>query len=114
MPLGLAMAVLAMCLGDKHWGRACILLIVAPCTEEIIFRAGLQESLLQGGLSRHASNLATALAFALAHLALQHTMTGLAVALPALLIGEVYGRTRRLGPCIVLHAGMNAVWMFAS
>ena len=33
-----------------------------------------------------------------------------ATALPALLLGGVYLRTRRLWPCIALHALFNALW----
>jgi len=31
--------------------------------------------------------------------------------LPALLIGAVYNRWRQLRWCVLLHAGMNAVWL---
>jgi membrane protease YdiL (CAAX protease family) len=112
--LGVALVVLtllALGLASNNLARACILLMIAPLTEEIIFRAGLQETLLMRRVTRHVSNLATALVFALAHVALQRDWAGLAVVLPALLIGEVYGRQRRLAPCILLHAGMNAVWL---
>jgi membrane protease YdiL (CAAX protease family) len=31
--------------------------------------------------------------------------------LPALAIGWIYQRTRRVAPCVALHAAMNALWM---
>ena len=92
------------------------LLLVAPVLEEIVFRAGLQEELLRKGRLRAAAgavsaNVFTALAFAAAHLALlPGHLAGLTV-LPALLIGAVYQRQRRLAPCIALHAFFNAIWL---
>jgi membrane protease YdiL (CAAX protease family) len=96
-----------------HLGRACVLLLVAPLTEEIIFRGGLQEALLtRWAASRHASNLITAVVFGLAHVAVQRDwIGGLAVMLPALVMGDIYGRKRRLAPCILAHMGMNACWL---
>lgn len=87
------------------------LLIIAPVTEEIIFRGGLQESLLTRLKSRHTTNVLTAVAFALAHVLVRHDWAALIVLFPALLLGELYGRGRRLIPCILLHAGMNACWV---
>jgi membrane protease YdiL (CAAX protease family) len=99
--------------GDMAAGRVVVLLLVAPLAEEIVFRAGLHEALLRRALSPHIANLATALAFGLAHLAVRGDGMAFAVVLPALLIGAVYQRTRRVRDCVLLHAAMNAFWLVA-
>lgn len=86
------------------------LLLVAPLAEEIVFRAGLQQALLQR-LAPHAANLATAIVFAAAHLALAPGLPAALTLLPALALGAVYGRTRRLAPCVAGHALFNGVWL---
>lgn len=92
------------------------LLLVAPVLEEVVFRGGLQEALLRHLGRRRAgavlnANLLTALAFAAAHIAARPgLLVGLTV-LPALLIGYVYQRGRRVTPCIALHALFNATWL---
>jgi membrane protease YdiL (CAAX protease family) len=88
-----------------------VLLALAPLAEEVVFRAGLQETLLRRLRAPWGANAATALAFALAHALQRGEAAALLVALPALLIGMTYTRTRRLAPCVVLHAAMNAVWL---
>ena len=101
----------AMAPTDALW-----LVFVAPVLEETVFRAGLQEELLRNARLRVAgsefpANALTALTFATMHLALQPgVLAGLTV-LPALLIGMVYQRQRRLAPCIALHAFFNALWL---
>ncbi|RZI86816.1 MAG: JDVT-CTERM system CAAX-type protease [Rubrivivax sp.] len=108
----LVLTAMALSLSPLHdLARALILLIAAPLTEEIIFRGGLQEALLSWGRSRTVSTVVSALAFGLAHVALRGDWQALAVALPALVIGAVYGQTRRLAPCVLLHMGMNACWL---
>jgi membrane protease YdiL (CAAX protease family) len=92
------------------------MLVVTPVLEEIVFRAGLQEELLRQARLRAAmgafsANLLTALAFAAAHLALRPSLLAGLTVLPALLIGAVYQRQRRVAPCIVLHALFNAGWL---
>jgi membrane protease YdiL (CAAX protease family) len=88
-----------------------VVLVAAPVVEEAVFRAGLQELLLLRGWHEAVANLATAAVFVLAH-ALTQTLRplhALGVAGSALLLGWLYGRTRRLRLCIAAHAGMNAV-----
>ena len=94
-------------------GRVALLLIVAPLAEEVLFRAGLHETLLRRAVAPWLANVATALAFGVLHAALRGDVAALAVALPALLTGALYQRTRRLRHCIALHAAMNALWLAA-
>ena len=101
----------AMAPTDALW-----LVLVAPVLEETVFRAGLQEELLRNARLRAAAgafsaNVFAALAFAAAHLALQPGLLAGLTVLPALFIGAVYQRQRRLAPCIALHAFFNAVWL---
>lgn len=91
--------------------RVWVLLVLAPLLEEAVFRAGLQDLLLRRALPAWQANLLTALAFGLAHAALRGDAWALAVAVPALLVGCVYERTRRLRWCVALHALMNALWL---
>ncbi|MFM2054329.1 MAG: hypothetical protein RL456_2366 [Pseudomonadota bacterium] len=94
------------------WPVAVMLLGVAPVAEEIVFRAGLQEGLLRRGWGGPASVLATAAAFGAAHLlARGGGWLAAATALPALALGAVYLRGRRVAPCVALHAAMNGAWM---
>jgi membrane protease YdiL (CAAX protease family) len=91
--------------------RVGVLLVLAPLAEEVIFRAGLHETLLRHGAPRGGAVVLTAIVFGVVHALLHADPMALAVALPALLIGGVYQRTRRVWPCAVLHAAMNAVWL---
>lgn len=93
--------------------HACVLLIIAPLAEETIFRAGVQDMLLRRSVSPHTSNALTALVFALAHVLVYQNWAGLSVLLPALVMGEIYARWRRLTPCILMHSIMNACWLLA-
>lgn len=108
-----ALLVLAAAAGAAGVGpaRVAVLLLVAPLAEEALFRAGLHEALLRRAWSPALANGATALAFGLAHGLLRGDALAVAVALPALCIGLLYGRTRRLLPCVALHALMNAAWL---
>ena len=95
---------------------AVLLLCLAPVLEEIVFRRGLQETLLQLVAPRDAIglpviNVVTALTFAGAHLWAQPGALAALTAVPALLIGFVYQRQRRLAPCIALHCLFNAAWL---
>ena len=87
------------------------LLAGAPVVEEVIFRLGLQQELLARLRLPLAANVATALVFALAHGLSQATWQSLLTLLPALAIGSVYQRSRRVAPCIALHAAFNAFWL---
>ena len=101
------------------WALACgqgferilMLLVLAPLLEETVFRAGLQEALLQRLRRPDVANALTALAFATAHALAQGDARALAVALPAWLIGRAYERRRRLRHCVALHALLNAAWI---
>jgi membrane protease YdiL (CAAX protease family) len=114
----LAAAVLAVALagfGAATFGgqgpRIAVLLVIAPLVEEALFRAGLHEGLLRRRWTPWAANLATALVFGIAHALVRADPSALAVALPALAIGQVYTRRRRLRDCVVLHTAMNALWL---
>ena len=87
------------------------LLVLSPILEEIIFRAGLQETLLRRAWSPRASTVVTALAFGAAHALVAGQLQALLTVLPALLLGGLYARGRRLWPCVALHAAMNAIWL---
>jgi membrane protease YdiL (CAAX protease family) len=111
-----ALSVAVLALLPARWTT---LLLLAPVTEEVLFRAGLQDA-----LSRHlgariraaelAANAATALAFAAAHLLIDAGLLAGLTLLPALLIGRVYQQGRRLAPCIALHALFNAIWLMSA
>ena len=98
--------------GDQ-W-RLIVLLLIAPVTEEIVFRWGLHEALLRRLRTRHLANMGVGLVFAGAHALTQHAWSGLAVLVPALIVGAVYDWSRKLLPCVLLHAVMNACWVIWS
>lgn len=93
------------------------LLVVAPVIEELAFRGAVQEWLLRrldGRAAPHAGWIAnglTALLFAAAHAIHRGVWLGLAVLPAAFLLGWIYHRRRRVGPCILVHAGLNAGWI---
>ena len=91
--------------------RLAMLLLIAPVLEETIFRAGLHESLLRHAVPAGWAVVVTAIVFALVHTLLRADLAALSVVLPALATGLLYQRTRRIVPCIALHAAMNAVWL---
>ncbi|MBX3603697.1 MAG: JDVT-CTERM system CAAX-type protease [Piscinibacter sp.] len=93
--------------------RVLVLLAVAPLAEEAVLRAGLHEALLRRRMRAVAANIACAIAFGLVHALVRGDLAALAVALPALLVGAVYGRTRRLRNAVLLHAVLNAAWLAA-
>ena len=111
--LALAWVAAAATQAGVSAGRVALLLVVAPLAEEMLFRAGLHEALLRRTVAPWLANIATALAFGLLHAALRGDAAALSVAIPALLIGAVYQRTRRLRHCVALHAAMNALWLAA-
>lgn len=107
------------------WNQPLLLsLLAAAVLEEIVFRTGIQETLLRVSadlplLRRRkgfcsAPNLATALVFALAHGLARSWWLGLAVIPPALSLGWLYERRRSLWRCIALHAAMNCAWFLAA
>jgi membrane protease YdiL (CAAX protease family) len=89
-------------------------LLIAPVLEEVVFRTGLHETLLRfaatRGVRRPWPAALTAVAFAAAHLAVRPTLDSALTVVPALAIGVVYERRRRLLPCVALHAIFNALW----
>ncbi len=109
------LGVLAGLLGQRSSvmpsGSVIWLLAGAPVVEEVIFRIGLHEELLTRLHSAPAANALTALAFAVAHGLSRGTPQSLLTLLPALAIGAMYQRSRRLAPSIALHATFNAVWL---
>ena len=94
-----------------RWEHVAVLLLVSPLVEEAVFRAGLQEWLLRRGLPARRANLSTALAFGGLHVLVRLQWTAFAVALPALLLGELYGRRRLVRWCVLGHAAMNGAWL---
>lgn len=92
----------------------CVLLLAAPVLEELVFRRGLHEQLLRrwpadNGPAR-ATHLTT-LTFGLAHALTRGPALGLAVLLPAWLIGRLYQRQRRVAGCTAVHAVFNLGWL---
>jgi len=99
-----------------------MLLVAAPILEELAFRGAVQEWMLRrldrrspGPLitssPRWTANAATAVLFSLAHAMHRGAWLGVTVLPAGLLLGLIYERTRRIIPCIVVHAGLNAAWI---
>ena len=93
--------------------RSLSLLVLAPTLEEVVFRGGLQEGLLRcfGDSRSRMANLLTATAFTAAHVAMRPTVASLLTVLPALAIGLIYQRGRRIAPCIAVHIVFNGIWL---
>lgn len=108
--LAITMAALALA---PHGTAAqwVVLFVLAPLLEETVFRAGLHEWLLRRGTRPRTANILTAVAFGGAHALLRADPLAWVAALPALMIGRVYERTRRVRWCVVLHAAMNGCWL---
>jgi membrane protease YdiL (CAAX protease family) len=88
------------------------IVLLAPLTEELLFRGTLLRSLLRK-MSPEWAVLVTAVAFGLVH-ALGDPSIGTVIALPAIiLLGVVSGyqaaRTGNLSRSILLHVGFNAL-----
>jgi len=85
----------------------------APVVEEVIFRLGLQQELLQRLQPDSAwlANGLTALIFSVAHELSHSPVMALLTLLPAMFIGKFYQRSRRIAPCIALHAFFNVIWL---
>lgn len=87
---------------------------LAPWVEELVFRRGLQEALLRAGLGGGRAIAATAALFAVAHGVARSWWLAAGVLAPALLIGVLYARRRRVGPCVALHAALNAACLLGA
>jgi membrane protease YdiL (CAAX protease family) len=98
------------------------LLLGAPLTEELVFRAGLQDFLARRWASWQplgASGVACAvavgsLAFTAAHVLLAPSTLAALTLFPSLLVGALYARTRRLRHAVALHGAFNACWLLCS
>jgi uncharacterized protein len=86
------------------------LLVAAPVLEEVVFRTGLQTQLLRR-VSVLSANVLSALAFAAAHVVVRPSVLSALTFFPALMVGALFERQRRVLPCIALHAACNAVWL---
>lgn len=90
-------------------GMLVLAVVVAPVTEELVFRAGLFR-LLRGRLPRWAAVLLPATVFAVMHVSWS-TLQGLVSLAPllalAVLLSLAYERTGRIGTVIVAHACFN-------
>lgn len=95
----------------SDWPALWVLLLAAPLAEEIVFRLGLQQALLDARLVPWQANAGTAAVFGLLHALLQARPGGLATALPSLLLGLVYQRTGSVSHCVLLHAALNGAWL---
>jgi membrane protease YdiL (CAAX protease family) len=109
--IGLALVGMAVASVGTGWQRIWLLLVLAPLVEECVFRAGLQEYLLARFDSAIWATALTALVFGLVHAAARADAAALVVAAPALLVGAVYWRWRKLRWCVGLHSVMNAIWL---
>jgi len=94
-------------------------LLFAPIVEEVVFRAGLQESLLSRLEGARATcpltaNVLTSIAFAAAHVLLRPGWLACMTVLPSLLLGRVYQQQRRVELCVGLHALFNLIWLLGS
>ena len=88
--------------------------MVAPLLEELLFRGGIQEALLRGGVKPLAANLVATLAFAVLHGVTRSWPLAVAVVVPSIALGLVYQRRRRVTPVVALHAAMNLCWVAIS
>ena len=112
---GLALVLAAaFAASGTAWRQAALLLVVAPLLEETVFRAGAQDWLRRTTHRPSSAIAITAVLFGLAHVVVRGELVAAAVFIPALAIGVVYERTRRLRDCVALHATMNALWLAAT
>lgn len=122
---GLALAAGVVLRRSPAWWPIAGTVLVAPLLEELVFRRGLHESLLRwarlaaitrrfgGSAHAAASNAITAVVFAAAHVIAAPGWLAAATLAPALVIGSLYNRGRRLWPCMLLHAAFNLAWIAA-
>lgn len=83
-----------------------MLLLVAPVLEEIVFRAGLQASLVRRGWQPGLAIVLASAAFAAWHLAAGQGLAALAVFLPSLVFGHAYAR-HGLACAMACHSWFN-------
>jgi len=112
-----APSLAALACATVFWtGQPFWLLVAAPVLEETVFRAGLQQTLLErfqrrGPVGAHGAGVLTGLAFAAWHVAARPSWLAATTLFPALAIGWLYQRRRSVGACIGLHAIFNAIWL---
>lgn len=111
LALTLALAAGTWVADSLGLSRIWMLLALSPALEEVVFRYGAQEALLRHGVAPVKTVLLTAALFGLAHVLLRADLSAFAVAAPALVLGLVYARWRRLWPCVMLHSAMNGAWV---
>ena len=106
MPAALAKFFVELVSGEKSfWGSWVLVVIIAPLTEELLFR-GL---ILRGFLSRYSEKkaiLASALLFGAFHM---NPWQFLGATIIGVLLAWLYVRTGSLLPCLFAHALNNAV-----
>jgi membrane protease YdiL (CAAX protease family) len=106
MPAVIADSFMNLFLGQKSlWGSFVLVVVVAPLTEELLFR-GL---ILRGFLSRYTMRkavLASAILFGIFHL---NPWQFLGAAIMGMLFAWLFVRTRSLLPCFFGHALNNAL-----
>jgi membrane protease YdiL (CAAX protease family) len=97
-------------LTEHSFGAFVFVVVVAPVTEEYLFRG----MILRGLLARHRAFVAvagTAVLFGAMHANLRQFFLGTVI---GLVFGWWYVRTRSVGPCLIGHAVFNAVaWLAA-
>lgn len=106
-----SIAAAGLATGHAPW-TCLLLLVIAPALEEVVFRAGLQEWLLQQHIQPLITTVLGAVAFALMHGLTRSWLLAAWVFVPALVLGALYARKRSLGPVVVLHSAMNLVWLW--
>jgi membrane protease YdiL (CAAX protease family) len=114
------MAVAALSLASLPEAAAVRSIIVAPWCEEMVFRWGLHDSLMRRIGDRHRpwAALIVAIAFAMCHLATVQQPSDLpraaATFFPALWIGLIFERAKKLNPCVAWHAIFNFAWLLGT
>lgn len=90
-------------------------LVLAPVLEEVVLRHGLQRRLRLRGWPAGACIAVCAALFALAHGLLRGpSLLAWATAVPALALGVLFERQRRLAPCVAGHALCNLIWLLGA
>jgi len=87
-------------------GALLALVVIAPVTEEVIFRGFILRGLLNHGTSARTAVMLSALLFGVMHL---NPWQGAGAFCMGLVFGWVYLRTRSLALCMTLHAINNGV-----
>ncbi|XPV77980.1 MAG: JDVT-CTERM system glutamic-type intramembrane protease MrtJ [Desulfovibrio sp.] len=96
-----------------------IALLIGSCTEEILFRALLQDYLSDKRTLKKSSpiipsgaNILTSLVFATLHLFTHSPIWAAATFFPSLIFGEIWDRHKKLSLCIALHAVYNLSYFY--